>query len=430
MPDRFSDILVVDLLGGIGDLVIVLPVIHALAAAHPAATLRVVTHEPGADLLRGDPAVAGVRVPAHSRDGAARAAVAAALAERRPDLAVTTTRYGGIPDLLRDSGARCVTDLWRGPPPDELVGDRYLRILRDEGLLPPSTVDPLPRLRLHPRERAEGARLLATLLGPTRRRPVLLVPEAGMAVKLWPERRWKELAAILAGLGIPVATVPPAPHAFAASPQDRTLAPAHAITHGRGSAAPGAAAADAGAAAVLPRVGLRVLAAVFAEVARRGGVVVGGDTGPLRIAAAAGARTVALFGPTLASRYGLGGPGATHLQGLPGCPHRRPAAITTQVCWWHADCPLTRPPPAGTLLPAAAPTGSAAPRTDTASARPAGNAAPTGSAGLSGGAAPARATGRSAAPGGTTEPACMVDISAEAVAEAVVRSLAAPGRPA
>jgi ADP-heptose:LPS heptosyltransferase len=435
MPDRFSDILVVDLLGGIGDLVIVLPVIHALAAAHPAATLRVVTHEPGADLLRGDPAVAGVRVPAHSRDGAARAAVAAALAERRPDLAVTTTRYGGIPDLLRDSGARCVTDLWRGPPPDELVGDRYLRILRDEGLLPPSTVDPLPRLRLHPRERAEGARLLATLLGPTRRRPVLLVPEAGMAVKLWPERRWKELAAILAGLGIPTATVP------SARQRDRLLGPAHAITHGSGSAAAGAA-GDAGASAVLPRVGLRLLAAVFAEVARRGGVVVGGDTGPLRIAAAAGARTVALFGPTLASRYGFGGPDAAHLQGLPGCPHRRPAAITTQVCWWHADCPLTRTPPAGALLPAAAPTGSvgqtrragnAAPTTDIGGgnpARPAGNAAPTGSAALSGGVAPTGATGRSAAPGGTTEPACMVDISAEAVAEAVVRSLAAPGRPA
>lgn len=321
MPDRrpdgrYSDILVVDLLGGIGDLVIVLPVIHALSAAHPGARLRVVTHEPGADLLRRDPSVTAVRVPAGSRAGAERAAVAAALAERRPDLAVTTTRYGGIPGLLHASGARCVTDLWRRPPPDELVGDRYLRILAEEGVLNMSTVDPVPRLRLRAAERAEGARLLATLLRPARRRPVLLVPEAGMAVKLWPERRWQELVAILDGFGVPVAAVP-----------------------GGGGTAVGGAPA-------LPRMGLRALAAVFAEVARRGGVVVGGDTGPLRIAAASGARTVGLFGPTLASRYGLGAPNATHLQGLPGCPHRRPTAITTQVCWWHGDCPLSPAEPA------------------------------------------------------------------------------------
>ncbi|MDQ7904969.1 glycosyltransferase family 9 protein [Phytohabitans sp. ZYX-F-186] len=321
MPDgSFSEILVVDLLGGIGDLVMVLPAVHALAASHPGARLRVVTHEPGAGLLRGDPAVTGVRVPA---DGGERDAVAAELAERRPDLAVTTTRYGGIPDLLRGSGARCVTDLWRRPPPDELVGDRYLRILAEEGVLEPSTVDPVPRLRLSTGERADGARALAALLGPTRRRPVVLVPEAGMAVKLWPRRRWKELVAILDGLGVPVAT----------APADRPL---------------------------------RELAALFADVARRGGVVVGGDTGPLRVAGASGARTVALFGPTLASRYGLGDPAATHLQGRPDCPYRRPTAITTQVCWWHADCPLS-----------------------------------------------------------PTEPECMADIPAAGVAEAVLRSLTA-----
>lgn len=328
---RFREILFVDLLGGIGDLVIALPAIHALAASHPGARLRVVTHEPGASLLRGDPAVSAVHVPGagllrgepavgavHDPGGGAeREAVAAALAERRPDLAVTTTRYGGIPDLLRASGARCVTDLWRGPPPDELVGARYLRILCAEGVLDPSTVDPVPRLRLAAGERADGARALAALLGPVRRRPVVLIPDAGMAVKLWPERRWKELAALLDGLGVPL--VP------------------------------------------MPDGDLRALAAFFAEVGRRGGAVVGGDTGPLRVAAASGVRTVALFGPTVASRYGFG----AHLQGLPGCPHRRPTAITTQVCWWHADCPLS----------------------------------PTG-------------------------PACMADIPATAVAHAVVRSLA------
>jgi hypothetical protein len=34
------------------------------------------------------------------------------------------------------------------------------------------------------------------------------------------------------------------------------------------------------------------------------------------------------------------------LQGLPGCPHRRPTAITEQVCWSEARCPLSADGPA------------------------------------------------------------------------------------
>jgi ADP-heptose:LPS heptosyltransferase len=72
------------------------------------------------------------------------------------------------------------------------------------------------------------------------------------------------------------------------------------------------------------------------------------------VAAAAGARTVGLFGPTVAARYGLDPP-STDLQGLPGCPHRRPTAITEQVCWWDARCPLADGGPAcmADLAPAA-----------------------------------------------------------------------------
>ena len=57
---------------------------------------------------------------------------------------------------------------------------------------------------------------------------------------------------------------------------------------------------------------------MFAAVGEAGGVVVGPDTGPVRLAAAVGARTVALFGPTAAARYGL--EEGTNLQGLPGVP--------------------------------------------------------------------------------------------------------------
>ena len=49
--------------------------------------------------------------------------------------------------------------------------------------------------------------------------------------------------------------------------------------------------------------------------------------------------------PTPAARYGLPPP-ALDLQGLPDCPHRRPTAITEQVCWWQARCPLSPAGPA------------------------------------------------------------------------------------
>jgi hypothetical protein len=90
---------------------------------------------------------------------------------------------------------------------------------------------------------------------------------------------------------------------------------------------------------------LRRLGAFYAAVGHRGGVVVWPDTGPVRVAAAAGARTVGLFGPTAAARYGLDPP-SIDLQGLPDCPHRRPTAITEQVCWWDATCPLADQGPA------------------------------------------------------------------------------------
>ena len=92
---------------------------------------------------------------------------------------------------------------------------------------------------------------------------------------------------------------------------------------------------------MVPPGGLRELAAHLAVVGEAGGVVVGGDTGPVRLATAVGARAVALFGPTVAGRYGLDPRLGTSLQGLPGCDVRRPLAISEQECWWSGRCPLT-----------------------------------------------------------------------------------------
>ncbi|WP_433499772.1 glycosyltransferase family 9 protein [Sphaerimonospora sp. CA-214678] len=328
MPDRYADILVVDLLGGIGDLIMILPVVHALARRNPGASLRVLTHDPGADLVRGDPSVTEVHTPAHGRPGAEREAVARVLAERRPDLAVTTTRYDGIPGLLAASGARCVTDLWRRPPPGEPVGLRYLRILQAEGLLGHDDPGDLarPRVHLNTTELARGRRLLGGCLpAAAHRPPAVLVTGGGMAVKHWPY--WTELAGMLAERGHPVLVVGEPPGA----------GPPDVEPSGRGPLGVGPIGGPPFV--LLPAVGLRDLAACFAAVAGLGGVVVGGDTGPVRLAAAAGATTVGLFGPTSALRYGIGG--GVDLQGLPDCPHRLPTAITEQPCWWTARCPLT-----------------------------------------------------------------------------------------
>ena len=299
-------ILVVDLLGGLGDLIMALPAVHALAEHHPAAEVTVLTHAPGAVLLARDPAVSAVRTADKHGE---RGAVEAALAAVRPDLAVTTTRFDGIGDLLDADaarrGTRAVTNLWRRPPPDELVAQRYLAILAAEGVVAPG--GRAPRVVLGDDECALGRADLAHLRG----RPVVLVPDAGMAVKRWPAARW---AALARTLGPGTASVGPVDGAVGLAPVD-----------------------------------LRRLAARFAAVAERDGVVVGPDTGPVRLAAAVGARTVGLFGPTLAARYGLAD--SEHdrgedLQGLPGCPHRRPTAITEQVCWWDAACPISDTGPA------------------------------------------------------------------------------------
>jgi len=293
-----ADLLVIDLLGGIGDLVMLLPSLRGLARRHPGAAVRVLTHAPGATLLDPDPDVAEVRAV---RKGTERAAVVAELERRPPDLVVSTTRYDGIAEEIERRVPGSVTDLWRRPPPDEPVARRYHRILAAEGLVRGRYAP--PRLHLTAQERSAGRHLLTSLLPARDAAPVVLVPDAGMAVKRWPHQ--DRLAAELTRRGVPV------------------------LVLGRD----------------VPPTSLRELAALFAAVGRRGGVVVGADTGPVRVAAAAGARTVGLFGPTVAARYGLDPP-SVDLQGLPGCPHRRPTAITEQVCWWDAACPLAADGPA------------------------------------------------------------------------------------
>ena len=311
------EILFVELLGGLGDVLISLGAIQALARSYPGAQLTVLTFPPGGELLEADPLIHEVVYAANpdpSRPHSAREAVERLLARGDWDLVVSDTSYDGIDGLIRNCGAPLtVENLWRSPPPDEHVDERFLRILSEEGLIRPEAISPA-RLHLTPKERSVAAEELTGL-----RRPlVFLLPDAGMEVKRWPEESWGSLGRALrerygADIVVPVGS---------------DSGQAERVTRLVGERA-----------RVWPRGTLRELAAAlsFADVA------VGADTGPARIAAALGVPTVTLFGPSWHGRYGQPPP-HVDLQGYPACPQRNVSDFTQQPCWYAEECTLKERP--------------------------------------------------------------------------------------
>src|SRR5436853_3160761 len=96
---RVREILFVELLGGLGDVLILLAAIQALARSHPEARLTVLTFPPGGELLRGDPLISEVvqaPKPDHDHPRRAREAVEELLARGGWDLVVSDTSYDGI----------------------------------------------------------------------------------------------------------------------------------------------------------------------------------------------------------------------------------------------------------------------------------------------------------------------------------------------
>src|ERR687897_3091789 len=92
------EILFVELLGGLGDVLISLGAIQALARSYPEARLTVLTFPPGGELLEGDPLIHEV-VHAPKPDPAyphrARQAVERMLAREGWDLVVSDASYDG-----------------------------------------------------------------------------------------------------------------------------------------------------------------------------------------------------------------------------------------------------------------------------------------------------------------------------------------------
>ena len=307
------EILFVELLGGLGDVLIALPAIQALARSHPEARLTVLTFPPGGELLNQDPLIHRVvhaprPTPAHPYR--AREAVEELLVRGSWDLVVTDTTYDSIGDLVSSSDAsRVMTNLWQTPPPDDRVGERFARLLLAEGLIEARAIAP-PRLHLTPEECSVAAGRLLDV-----RRPlVFLFPDAGMEVKRWPEESWGVLGDALcnsygADIVVPIGSDPEQAARVVWSVGER--------------------------ARVWPRGTLRKLAAALSCA----DLVVGADTGPARIAAALGVPTITLFGPSWHGRYGQHPP-HVNLQGYPCCPQRVVSDFTQQPCWYQGTCTI------------------------------------------------------------------------------------------
>jgi heptosyltransferase-2 len=278
-PGGFRDIAVLRL-SSLGDVVLTLPVVQALARAWPGATIHYWVKEEYADLVRFDPAVRHVR--ALERDARRLEDLVSMSAELEDcDLIVDlhgsartrllTFRQRGR--VLRVRGRRLqrerwVRARWTRPAPLPHATRRYADALAPLGLAPDSTP------RAHTSEAARAWALAAVAAVAGGRACIALCPGARHATKCWPEERWCELEARLAadGLGRVVLSTPAEQRA-------------------------------------LPRLAAQVAAAAgagwFTEPLERATALLGvcalavtHDSGLMHLAAACGLKVVALFGST------------------------------------------------------------------------------------------------------------------------------------
>lgn len=236
-------------------------------------------------------------------------------------------RYDAVVDLQGRTKSRLIARLARA--------DRRLAYSRREAVHPWRTGAPTPRPgAIHAVD--HYTRLLATAMGvavpagaPAEPPPPLFpaVPAEAAALDVWLSAagvaRDERLALVIPGGAWPTKLVPVDLLAAAVAPLarrglrplvlwgsqgERRLAEAvaAALGDGGGTARP---------AVVLPRLTLPGLAALCVRAA----VTVGGDTGPLYVAAVQGSATVSIFGPTPAGRTAPRGPRHHAIQGTVPC---------------------------------------------------------------------------------------------------------------
>ncbi len=273
-------------LSALGDVIHTWPLATELKAAAAVERLAWVVEEPLLPLVEGHPAVDEAipvatrrwrRHPLAHRTRREAAALRARLATLAPDLCLDpqgvaksalVTWWSRAPRRLgfarpwRREAAAGLAYTETVPLPEGLrhVVDRNLHLAAAAGLVPAATG-----------ATPDGGWLLGRLPPPPAGGPAgaaVLLPAAGGAHKLAPPGFWAEVARRLAAAGLPAVV--------AWGPGERGLAERVAAE---------------GGATVAPPTDLLQLAALLAAAA----VVVGGDTGPVHLAASLGTPTVALF---------------------------------------------------------------------------------------------------------------------------------------
>ncbi|MGA2034578.1 MAG: glycosyltransferase family 9 protein [Thermoguttaceae bacterium] len=295
IEERSPRILLVRL-SAIGDVIHTMPLACALRARFPQAFLAWVAERPGADLLHGHEALDElVALPrgwlksprrvwqlrrqlrawhfdvAIEAQGLTKTAVAAWLSGTR-------RRIG--------FGGRWGRELAPWLNTERINADglhavqRNLRLLQPLGIDRPAVCFRVPRL-------PDDCRSTAALLEETgvADRFALMIPGAGWPSKLWPARRYTEVAAYLGSQRQLASLI------LWGNREEKTRA--EQIVAGAG-----------GYARLAPRMTL----AQLAETARRAVLCVGSDTGPLHLAAAVDTPCVGLYGPWPAEMHGPYGP--------------------------------------------------------------------------------------------------------------------------
>lgn len=308
-----QNLLFIELLGGIGDLLIALPAVQAIGRSYPNAKLTVLTFAPGGELLKHDPLIDQVIMIDHQSNNqpqSIRQTVETCLEQHSFDLIVSDTNYGEIDQVIQKSGAaRVITNLWRSPPSNQRVGDRFVQILLAEGVIQPDAIA-APQLHLTLTESDKAQQKLGDISRPL----VVLIPDAGMVIKRWSTANFVTIGRALQQRYGATIIVPIGSDSQSAVELVNQIG---------------------GTARLWERGTLRELAAVLAMA----NLAIASDTGPARIAAALNIPTITLFGPAWGDRYGQPPP-HINLQGYPGCPERNISNFTLQSCWYSGECPF------------------------------------------------------------------------------------------
>jgi len=291
-------------LGAIGDVVRTLPALDLLARTRPHASIDWLVEERSASLLEDHPQIRNVlgfrRRELASLGSSLRLFAAAALLREQLErlraanyhavvdfqgslksawLASRTgsaRRFGPARGHGREASHLFYTDPINPGPGRMSRVERNLRFLAAAGLVATGPPSPPPRamLPLTAADRDWAAGVLASL-APAPRPRVLLYPGTSerQAYKRWPADRYGRVAGRLADAGVQVL--------IAGGPGEEGMVEA-------------ACAASSSPPARVPLASLRQLAAILERI----DLFVGGDTGPMHLAWAAGSRVLALLGAT------------------------------------------------------------------------------------------------------------------------------------